>query len=475
MGPRHHPVLVSPRVLRTSPVGMHQTQLFNLALQTEIYNLLQKHAAELVPHEYATDGFFSRYFAIPKKDGGIRPILDLQTLNRYLLIRKFCMVTIETILHLLRQGDWFTIIDLQDAYFHISIRPHHHKYLRFCFLDTVYQFYTLPFGLSTAPRTFTKCMGPVAAYLRMHNINIYQYIDWLIVADSPENAAHSTAFVLETLRSLRLQVNKSKSHLHPSQVTEYIGTSINSITARITLPPQRISKIHWFRLHRTVSAHHVQHLLSLMASTTVAFQHPRLKMRSLQAWFLTLFNPLTNDPHKRLRVTPELWQQLQWWTFAPHLLVGRPFRPLQLTARVTTDASPVGWGASCGDHNIHALWSRREQRLHINQLEMWAVIKAVRAFLPLLHGQAIQVVTDNTTTMHYINKQGGTCSLRLLYLAVLLWEYCYTNHIFPVAVHVPTADNQLADALSRLTTQTHEWELDPSVFLRICQRWRTHT
>ena len=451
------------------PLGHIRYSKFDPTLQEEIHSLLQKHAIQVVPHSQAGNGFYSRYFSVPKKGGGIRPILDLRTLNLYLRTRKFRMVTIETILHLLRQGDWFVVIDLQDAYFHISIHPQHQKYLRFYFQDTIFQFSALPFGLCTAPRTFTKCMAPVAAYLRLHNIAIYPYIDdWLIVADSPQQAIQNTQFVLHTLKCLGLRINKSKSRLRPSQVADYIGATINSLTARVSLPTARIKKlqkaIRRFRPHRTVSARHAQHLLGLMASTTATVQHARLKMRSLQAWFLTLFNPMTDDQEKRLRVTPELAQQLRWWVFPPHLLIGRPFRPLQLTIQVTTDASTTGWGAHCKSHRVHALWSTKEKRLHINHLEMWAVIKAFRAFLPLLHGRAVQLVTDNTTTMHYINKQGGTHSMTLLYLAVILWEYCYTHHIFPIAVYVSTADNYLADSLSRLPTQTHEWELDTTVF-----------
>ncbi len=34
-------------------------------------------------------GFYSRYFIVPKKDGGLRPILDLRVLNVSVLKLKF--------------------------------------------------------------------------------------------------------------------------------------------------------------------------------------------------------------------------------------------------------------------------------------------------------------------------------------------------------------------------------------------------
>ncbi|MGL5128314.1 MAG: hypothetical protein ACRC7D_09175, partial [Aeromonas popoffii] len=94
-------------------------------LEQEVQSLLMKGAIEYVsPHESQT-GFYSRYFIVPKKDGGLRPILDLRYLNKSLRRYKFKMLTIPVIVAGIRKGDWFTTIDLKDAYFHISILPQH--------------------------------------------------------------------------------------------------------------------------------------------------------------------------------------------------------------------------------------------------------------------------------------------------------------------------------------------------------------
>ena len=228
----------------------------------------------------------SWYCLVPKKDGGLRPILDLRNLNKFLRVRKFKMVTLEAIIHLLRQGDWFVVVDLKDAYFHITIHKNHRKYLRLFFNNTVYQFVALPFGLSTVPRTFTKCMAPVAAYLRLRGIQVYPYIDdWLIVSGSKHQALQDTLYVLHTLQALGLTINYEKSKLHPSQVVDYIGATINSLQARMFMPPERIHKIlkaiRRFKPNTRVTARLAQHLLGLMASTTSTLSHARLKMRCL--------------------------------------------------------------------------------------------------------------------------------------------------------------------------------------------------
>ena len=84
----------------------------------------------------------------------------------------------------------------------------------------------------------------------------------------------------------------------------------------------------------------------------------------------------------------------------PSPLVGRPFRPLQLTVQVTTDGSPIDWDVHCSAHEIHALWSDAERLLHISDLEMFAVIKAFCTFRSLVVGRGVQIATDNMATLY---------------------------------------------------------------------------
>ncbi len=58
-----------------------------LVMEQEVERLLRKEAIDVVPPHDAAPGFYSRYFIVPKKDGGLRTILDLRQLNRSVMSR----------------------------------------------------------------------------------------------------------------------------------------------------------------------------------------------------------------------------------------------------------------------------------------------------------------------------------------------------------------------------------------------------
>ncbi len=135
-------------------------------LRSEVMNLLAKRAVETVPPAQSESGFYNHYFLILKKDGGLRPILDLRHLNRVLMRQPFRMITLKQILSQVYPGDWLFLLDMKDTYFHIQIAPHHRRFLRFAFEGVTYQYTVLPFGLSLAPHAFTKCMDAALSPLR---------------------------------------------------------------------------------------------------------------------------------------------------------------------------------------------------------------------------------------------------------------------------------------------------------------------
>ncbi len=68
-----------------------------LVMEQEVDTLLRMEAIEVVPPCDRESGFYSHYFIVPKKDGGLRPILDLRLLNRSVMRLKFKMLTIKQV------------------------------------------------------------------------------------------------------------------------------------------------------------------------------------------------------------------------------------------------------------------------------------------------------------------------------------------------------------------------------------------
>ncbi len=90
-------------------------------LREEIAVLLAKDAIEPVPP--AEMRLYCPYFIVPKKGGGLRPILDLRVLNRALHKLPFKILTHRRMIKCIQTQNWFAAIDLKDAYFHVSILP----------------------------------------------------------------------------------------------------------------------------------------------------------------------------------------------------------------------------------------------------------------------------------------------------------------------------------------------------------------
>ena len=110
----------------------------------------------------------------------------------------------------MQENDLLTTIDLKDAYFSVPMCSEHHAYLSFSWENVYYAFTCLPFGLNSAPRTFTKIMT------RSAGIRLVIFLDdILIMAPSVEQSLRQTTFVVDLFESLGFVINREKSRLIP--------------------------------------------------------------------------------------------------------------------------------------------------------------------------------------------------------------------------------------------------------------------
>ncbi|XP_071980402.1 uncharacterized protein [Engystomops pustulosus] len=143
-----------------------------------------------VPPEEKGTGHYSPLFLIKKPNGSYRLIINLKFLNKWVTYIKFKMESIKSTTPLINHNAFLCTLDLRDAYYHIPIHADSQKFLRFAVVspsgeESHFQFTALPFGLSSAPRIFTKVMAEVVKYLRTEEVLVVPYLDdFLLVGDS---------------------------------------------------------------------------------------------------------------------------------------------------------------------------------------------------------------------------------------------------------------------------------------------------
>ncbi|KAK7907526.1 hypothetical protein WMY93_016138 [Mugilogobius chulae] len=261
-------------------------------------------------------------------------------------------------------GEWFTSIDLRDAYFHVPIAPSHQRFLRFAFQGKHFQFRVLPFGLSLSPRVFTRVVAAALSPLQAQGVKILRYLDdWLICSPSYEQAVRDTETVLAHVHRLGLTVNEDKSNLVPAQATVFLGVALDTVAMMARPSPRRVDDIM-----ATVAAFQdgavlpfLQYLKLLgklvAASSTVPLG--LLSLRPMQMWLNGLQLDSTRIVHrqKRLRVSSQCLLSLSQWRDHRWVTQGVPLG--QLPARrevISTDASATGWGATWQGRAVQGIW-----------------------------------------------------------------------------------------------------------------------
>lgn len=151
-------------------------------------------------------------FAIPKKSGGHRPIINLKPLNRFVEYEHFKMESLKSVKFLVREREWMTKVDLKDAYLTVPVHLEHQKYLRFYWGNKLFQFSYLPFGLASAPRIFTKLLKPVIGHLRKQGIRFIIYLDDILIVSSSEEEARKDVRTVTGLLQLHYQLGEVNYH-----------------------------------------------------------------------------------------------------------------------------------------------------------------------------------------------------------------------------------------------------------------------
>ena len=214
-------------------------------------------------------------------------MLDLSSLNRFVPHVHFQMEGLHCLKTFLRKWDYMTSTDRKDAYFSVPIHKSSQRFFRFIWGTKLYTFLGLPFGLSSAPRIFTKLLKPVAAFLRKQGYRIIIYLDdFLLFASSKEEALRLTQMSLSLLQSLGFLINWTKSTLSPVQSITYLGFVISSVDMTIYLPKAKVQRVYAVCNNALsqpkMSGRQLASLLGTLESCRLAIWVALLHLRALQ-------------------------------------------------------------------------------------------------------------------------------------------------------------------------------------------------
>jgi uncharacterized protein YqgQ len=445
-------------------------------MKKEIQELLNKGVIQQVEH--VEGEYISNVFLREKKDKGkFRMILNLKKLNEYIPKQKFKMDTLIAAITMVHEGCWFLSLDFTDAYYSVRIAPESRKFLRFEFEGNLYEFTCLPNGLRPAPRLFTKLVKvPLAVLRKQYGINITAYLDdTLLIFDSPEEAIHYGEIASELFQELGFMISFKKSVIVPTQRIEFLGVIIDSRAMNITLPAEKSRQIK--EEVKTLiesdrcTIRFMAHVLGKLQATASANSFAALHTKEIEKAKNINLRVQRGQFDASMEVPDRVKSELTWWlqnssSISAPILTGDP------EYVIFTDASLKGWGYYDPQtkESGGGRWSEYEGQKHINVLELMAVELALKIRCENTYNKHVRVMSDNTTTVASIKKQGSLHSQDCNRVAQRIWTFMLQRGNWISAAHCPGVENVEADRASREFKENLEWTLNQKIFDRICRK-----
>ena len=460
-----------PPMLSLSPFPFSPSQA--LAISNEVSTLLSKTAIAVIDPD--PDQCVNQIFPVPKKDSGdYRVILNLKILNEYIHKSKFKLEGYSIIINMICRGDFMCSIDMRDAFLMVSMFPDFFRFLCFIWEGVRYCYTCMPFGLTSAPRIFTKIMKCVLVFLRSRGLRVTAFFDDLIIfAESASLLLEHLHFACLILKSLGFLINETKSSFVPCQRMLHLGFIWDSLSFTLSVPSEKVADLKLLcntALAGPVSLRFLQRILGTVESFRLAFPMAALHYRHLQH---EVASKVSSGVRWDRKIVPSVSSKLdlKWWSECPISLLPRSLAPFAHDISVTTDSSSFAWGAySSLNTEVSGQWSEEETALHINVLEMKAVLFAFYSLFRNHSNVSILIKCDNTTAVSYINNYGGVRSPDITDLVVELYDFCLLRGISIKASYLEGRRNVRADALSR-RSRDHCYSLPSHLFLHFCSHF----
>ncbi len=102
----------------------------------------------------------SPIFLVPKKGRSFRPVIDFRCVNEVTEDEKYQLPVLEDLLMSLGKGNrYFSSLDFLAGYWQVKMAPASRAVTAFSIPNGHFEFKRMPFGLKTAPISFSRMMN----------------------------------------------------------------------------------------------------------------------------------------------------------------------------------------------------------------------------------------------------------------------------------------------------------------------------
>jgi len=346
--------------------------------------------------------------------------------------------------------------DLSRAYRQIYTCPSQWNLTAYAWKGDIFIDIVEVFGLRSAAYACQRTTSVIPFLMGTQNFSCTNYLDDFGGAEVPERAQQAFDTLGSLLQTLGLQENRGKAE-PPATSMIFLGILLDTTTMSLTIPIAKLQEVRlllqtWLaRSHATLRQLQsllgsLQHICCCVRPGRVFLNRMLACLRDLAAAGLTRFSPNT-----------EFCKDVAWWHNCVCDFNGVSMMPgLAWHAPDTvfsTDACPTGAGGFCDGRFYHTRFPSKFQGLHIQGLEMLALIIGLKLWAPLWAGKRLLVYCDNQTVVTAMTSGYA----RDPCLQAGLRELCYICTMHSVDLqprHLSSADNRISDHLSR-------WHLSP--------------
>ncbi|GFY35470.1 retrovirus-related Pol polyprotein from transposon 17.6 [Trichonephila clavipes] len=327
---------------------------------------------------------------VKKKDGSSRMCIDYRKLNQKLVKDKFPLPIIEDVLDILQEAKVYSTLDLRNGFFHVDVDEDCRKYTSFIVPDGQFEFNKVPFGLSTSPGVFQRYVSSIFRDLTRKGIVISYLDDLVIPAKNEQEGLEKLKIIFEVAKKYGLEIKFKKCQFLKKKV-EFLGHTVESGTIKPSLT--KTLAVRKFPEPTTIKQ--VQSFLGLTGY-----------FRKYIKDYSKIAKPLS-DLTRIENLFVFGTQQKETFEKLKKIMSGGPILHLYKYGRKTelhTDACKQGYGAillqEAEDGKLHPVYymskktNTAEEKYDSYELEVLAIINALKKFRVYLLGQHFKIVTD---------------------------------------------------------------------------------